>query len=75
MPEITTILSPSQLYALSSLLPSGRWEVVFYLVQLTLLALYFWPWRHSQKNETSFEDIGALSFAGLAVTQTIVLCL
>ena len=42
---------------------------------LLLLALCLWPWRHSQKNKTSFEDIGVLSFARLAVTRTIVLCL
>ena len=51
--------------------PSGRWEVVFYLVRFALLALRFWPWRHSQKNKTSFEDIGVLSFAGLTVTGTV----
>ena len=54
---------------------SGRWEVVFYSVRFILLALRLWPWRHSQKNKTSFEDIGILSFAGLAVTGTVVHCL
>ena len=51
---------------------SGRWEVVFYLVRFALLALRLWPWRRSQKNKTSFEDIGVLSFAGLAVTGSVV---
>ena len=51
---------------------SGRWEVVFYLVRFALLALHLWPWRRSQKNKTSFEDIGVLSFAELAVTRTVV---
>ena len=40
-----------------------------------LLALRLWPWRRSQKNKTSFEDISVLSFARLAVMQTITLCL
>ena len=51
--------------------PSGRWEVVFYSVRFTLPALCHWPWRRSQKNKTSFEDIGVLSLAGLAVTGTV----
>ena len=55
--------------------PSGRWEVVFYSVWFALLTLCLWPWRHSQKNKTSFEDISILLLAGLAVTQTITLCL
>ena len=55
--------------------PSGRWEVVFYLVWFTLLTLHLWPWRHTQKNKTSFEDISLLSFAGLAMMWTAVLCL
>ena len=42
---------------------------------LLLLALRLWPWRRSQKNKTSFEDIGVLSFAGLAVTGTVAYCL
>ena len=50
---------------------SGRWEVVFYSVRFTLLALRLWPWRCSQKNKTSFEDICVLSFAGLTETGTI----
>ena len=50
---------------------SGRWEVVFYSVRFVLLALHLWPWRCSQKNKTSFEDIGVLSLAGLAVTGTV----
>ena len=50
---------------------SGRWEVVFYSVQFALLALRLWPWRRSQKNKTSFEDISVLSFAGLAETGTV----
>ena len=54
---------------------SGRWEVVFYSVQFTLLALRLWPWRRSQKNKTSFEDIGVLLFAGLAETGTVAHCL
>ena len=40
-----------------------------------LLVLCLWPWRHSQKNKTSFEDISVLSFAGLTVTRTVALCL
>ena len=60
---------------MSSLLPSGRWEVVFYSVWFTLLALHLWPWRRSQKNKISFEDISILSFAGLAITRTTNLCL
>ena len=54
---------------------SGRWEVVFYSVRFALLALRLWPWRRSQKNRTSFEDISVLSFAGLAVTGTVAHCL
>ena len=50
---------------------SGRWEVVFYSVRFALLALRLWPWRRSQKNKTSFEDIGVLSFAGLTETGTV----
>ena len=73
MPRITAIPSSSQLYATSSSLPSGRWEVVFYSVWFALLALHLWPWRCSQKNKTSFEDINILSFAGLAMTRTVVL--
>ena len=37
---------------------------------LLLLALCLWPWRRSQKNKTSFEDIGVLSLAGLTKTGT-----
>ena len=40
-----------------------------------LLVLCLWPWRHSQKNKTSFEDISVLLFAGLTVTGTVALCL
>ena len=54
---------------------SGRWEVIFYSVRFALLALRLWPWRRSQKNKTSFEDIGVLSFAGLTETGTVVHCL
>ena len=63
MPGITAIPPPSQLYTPSSSLPfgrsplggplwevpSGRWEVVFYLVRFALLTLCLWPWRCSQK--------------------------
>ena len=67
------MLSPSQLYATSSLrLQSRRWEGVLYLVRFTFphpssLALGTFP----EEQDFSLKFTGVLLFAGLAVTGTV----